>query len=127
MILREQLKSLGEHRDLIAFDERGAGADALLVAAAGVQRDGRDAVVHHLLDEVGALEARIAVGEIESVGDRLSEVFVVCDVEACCEECVLHQLRLATVFENVVTVVVDSVVDSFQNACESVLCRVCDA
>lgn len=124
MIFCEHLQSLCEHRDLIALDERGAGTYTLFVAAAGVQRDGRDAVIHHLLDEVGALEAWIAVCEIEAVGDRLSEIFIVCDVETCCEECVLHELGFSAVLENVVTVVVDAVVDSLQNALQSVLCRV---
>ena len=37
VVFCKHLKSFGEHRNLIAFDERGAGADALFVAAAGIQ------------------------------------------------------------------------------------------
>ena len=37
MILCEHLQSLCQHRNLIAFDERGAGTDALFVTAAGIQ------------------------------------------------------------------------------------------
>ena len=53
MILGKRGQALGENRNLFPLDERGAGADALLGAAAGVERDAGDAVVEHLFHEVG--------------------------------------------------------------------------
>ena len=37
MVHGKRLESFGQHRDLFALDERGAGTDALLLAAAGVE------------------------------------------------------------------------------------------
>ena len=93
----------------------------MLGAAAGVQCDARDAVIHHLLNEVGTGEARIAVGEIETVGDRLTAVLVVGDVEAVVDEGFLHQFGLAAIFQHVLTIVIGAIVDGFQHGSQSVL------
>ena len=124
MVQSKCLQSLSQNRDLIPLDERSAGTDALLGAAAGIQRDAGDTVIQHLFHEVGTREARIAIGEVEAVGDGFTAVFVVGDVEAVVEEGFLHQLSLATVFQHVLTIVVGTIIDGFQHGGQSVLCRV---
>ena len=121
MIHSKQGKSLGEHWDLFAFDERGAGTDALLGAAAGVERDCGDAVVEHFFHKVGTGETGIAIGEIEAVGDRFSTVFVVGDVEAVVGKGFFHQFGFATIFQDIFAIVIGSVVDCFQHCGEGVL------
>ena len=121
MIHGEGFQSFGQYRDLISLNERSAGADALLLAAAGVERDAGDAIVHHFFHQVGTCEARIAEGEVEAVGDRFAAVLVVCDVEAVLGEGLLHQLSLATVFEHVVAIAVGTVVDGLQHGGEGIL------
>ena len=121
VILGKCSQSLGQNRDLFPLDERGAGADALLGAAAGVQGDAGDAVIQHLFHKVGTGEARIAVSEVEAVGDGLTAVFVVSDVEAVVGEGFLHQLSLAAVFQHVVTIAVGAVVDSLHHSGQCVL------
>ena len=65
MVFRESSQSLCQNRNLFPLDERGAGADALLGAAAGVQRDAGDAVVEHFFHEVGTGGAE---GNLETGG-----------------------------------------------------------
>ena len=123
MVLSKRRQSLRQNRNLFPLDERRAGADALLGAAAGVQRDAGDAVVEHLFHEVGTGEAWIAVGEVETIGDRLTAVFIVGDVEAVVGEGFLHQLGFAAILYDIVAVAVGAVVDGLHHGGEGVLCR----
>ena len=123
MVLRECRQSFCQNRNLFPLDERGAGADALLGAAAGVQRDAGDAVVEHLFHKVGTGEAWIAVGEVETVSDGLATVFIVGDVETVVGEGLLHQLGFAAILDDVVAIVVGAVVDGLHHGGEGILCR----
>ena len=122
MILSESRQTFCQNRDFFPLDERCAGADALLGAAAGVQRDAGDAVVKHFFHEVGTSEARIAVGEVEAIGDGFTAVFVIGDEEAVVSEGFLHQLSFATVFNDIVAVAVGAVVDSLHHSSQGILC-----
>ena len=119
----KRLQPLRQNRDLFPLNERRAGADALLGAAAGVQRDAGDAVVEHLFHEVGTGEAGIAVGEVETVSDGLATVFIVGDVETVVGEGFLHQLGFAAILDDVVAVAIGAVVDGLHHGSEGVLCR----
>ena len=124
MVQSESFQPLRQNRNLFPLDERGAGADALLGAAAGVERDAGDAIIKHFLYEVGTREARIAVCEVETIGDGFTAVFVVGDVEAVVGEGFLHQLGLAAIFDDIVAVTVGAVVDGLHHCSQGVLCRV---
>ena len=123
MIFSKSSQSLRQNRDLFPLDERGASADALLGATAGVQRDAGDAVVEHFFHEVGTGEAWITVGEIEAIGNGLTAVLVVGDVEAVVSEGFLHQLSFAAVFYDIVAVAIGTVVDGLHHGSEGILCR----
>ena len=118
----ESFEAFGKHGDFVSLDERGASADALFLAAAGVERDAGNTVVQHLFHQVGSCEAGIAEGEIETVSDRFAAVLVVGDVEAVFGESFLHQFCLSAIFQHVVTVVVSAVVNRFQDGGEGMLC-----
>ena len=124
MVQSKCLQSLGQNRNLFPLDERRAGADALLGAAAGVQGDAGDAVIQHLFHKVGTGEARIAEGEIETIGDGLTAVLVVGDVETIVGEGFLHQLGFAAVFYDIVAVAIGAIVDGLHHGGEGILCRV---
>jgi len=123
MVLGKCRQSLRQNRNLFPLDERRAGTDALLGTAAGVQGNAGDAVVEHLFHEVGTGEAWIAVGEVETVGDRLTAVFIVCDVEAVVGEGFLHQLGFAAILDDIVAVAVGAVVDGLHHGGQSILGR----
>ena len=123
MVLSERCQPLRQNRNLFPLDERCAGADALLGAAAGVQRDAGNAVVEHLFHEVGTGEARIAEREVETISDGLAAVFVVGDVEAIVGEGLLHQFGFATVFYHIVAIAISAIVDGLHHGSEGVLCR----
>ena len=123
VVLGKRSQSLCQNRNLFPLDERRAGADALLGAAAGVQRDAGDAVIKHFFHEVGTSEARIAIGEVETVSDGLTAVLVVSNVEAVVGKGFLHQLGLATVFQHVVAVAIGAIVDGLHHGGQSKLGR----
>ena len=122
MVQGKRLQPFRQNRYLFPLDQRGAGADALLGAAAGVQGDAGDAVVEHFFHEVGTGEAWIAVGEVETVSDGLTTVLIIGDVEAVVSEGFLHQFGFAAVFYDIIAVAVGAIVDGFHHGGEGVLC-----
>ena len=91
MVLVEQPCTFLQSGELVAVDQRHAGAEAFGAGAvAGSQRDGADAIEEQVVQQLLAGESRIREGEIEPVGNLLFAIVVVHNLEAVVGEDFLH-------------------------------------
>ncbi len=83
--------AVGKEGVVLGLEEGGADAYALLVAAHGVERIDRDAVVHQLARQLEVGHAGILHREVEAVGQGFAHVVVVDQVEAIVGQHLLHE------------------------------------
>ena len=91
------------------------------MGAGDVEGDGGDAVADEFVEEVDAVEAGVAEGEVEAVADVLAHVLVVDDVEAVVGEEFLHDAGLLAVFPDVLDEVEGAVVGALEHGGHGVL------
>ncbi len=120
----ELLKTLFEVGELVTLNEGHASTDTLLVATGDIEGYRTDTVADKLVEQVNTFIAGVAEGEIESVADVFTHVFVVDDEETVVGKHLFHNLCLLAVFLDVLDKVESAVVGSFEHGRHGVLHRV---
>ena len=121
IVLCENLHALFELGILMVLDKRGADAETLLMTACGDEADGRHTIVHQLARQLPAGHARIANGEVETVGNGFVEVFVIYDVESMAGKNLLQPFCAAAVFTYVFPEIIYTVACGFQHGGKGIL------
>ena len=90
----------------MVLNEGGAYTKTLLMAACSDEADGTHTIVHQFVGQCAAVHARIANGEIETIGNGLVDVRIIDDVEAMAQENLLEFLRPLAIDHHIVTEIV---------------------
>ena len=111
----------------MVLNKRGTYAQAFLMGASGDQTNGRNTIVHQFLGQLPRGHAFVANSEVEAVGNRLIEVFVLDDVEVVTQENFLQLVSTVTIDLNLGTEIICSVAGGLQHSCHRILGRVAGA
>ena len=106
----------------MVLDKRGADSQAFLLGPTGDQTDGRDTIIHQFKCQLPGGHTGIADGEVESVGNRFIEIFVVNHLEIVAAKNLLQLPGTLTIDSDLLTEIVTALVGSFQHGSQSILC-----
>ena len=113
MILMEERDSLSEQRFLCWLEERSADADALLVATHSVERIDSHTIIHQFASEFKVGHTRILHREIEAIGQRLSLIIVIDEIEAIVKEALFEDAGASTILTDLSDKVIATITSGF--------------
>ena len=112
---------------LMVLDKGSAGTQSFLMASGSYQRNGAYAVVHQFPCKFSATHTRIADGEVETVGNGITQIIVVYQMETVAQEDFLQAVSTFAVHFHFIKEVVLTFIGCFKHGGKSILRRVAGA